>query len=350
MLPCFRAADSRKGLAGSCSPSRWRPADLLAQGAAARLPGSLNNNRMLDAWLRINADGTATVFTGKVELGPGYPDLARADRGRGARSAARAAEDDFRRHRPDAQRGHDRRLPVDREQRTGAATGRRRGAFDPDRSRRQEARRRRRHTEGGGRHDQRGRRPQGHLRRACRRGRSQARGNRQGRAEAAGGPQDRRPSRSPRLDIPAKVFGGAIYVQDMRPPGMVHGRVVRPPRAGSTLESFDEAAREDDARRDRGGARRLVPRRHRRARGAGDQGAGGAGQERQVEARAGTARSGQPLRASEDAAEQGPGDRRQAGAGAGRRRHARGDLHQALHGARLDRPVRRARRIRATAR
>ena len=44
-----------------------------------------------------------------------------------------------------------------------------------------------------------------------------------------------------RLDIPAKVFGGSIYVQDMRPQGMVHGRVVRPPRAGSTLESFDEA-------------------------------------------------------------------------------------------------------------
>ncbi|MDB5411368.1 MAG: aldehyde oxidase and xanthine dehydrogenase molybdopterin-binding protein, partial [Rhodospirillales bacterium] len=35
------------------------------------LPGSLDTNRMLDAWLRINADGTATVFTGKVELGQG---------------------------------------------------------------------------------------------------------------------------------------------------------------------------------------------------------------------------------------------------------------------------------------
>jgi CO/xanthine dehydrogenase Mo-binding subunit len=37
----------------------------------ARLPGSLNNNRMLSAWLAINADGTATVLTGKVELGQG---------------------------------------------------------------------------------------------------------------------------------------------------------------------------------------------------------------------------------------------------------------------------------------
>src|SRR5437879_10514979 len=39
--------------------------------AQEKLPGSLANNRTLDAWLRINADGTATVFTGKVELGQG---------------------------------------------------------------------------------------------------------------------------------------------------------------------------------------------------------------------------------------------------------------------------------------
>jgi len=37
----------------------------------ARLPGSLQTNRTLDAWLRINADSSVTVFTGKVELGQG---------------------------------------------------------------------------------------------------------------------------------------------------------------------------------------------------------------------------------------------------------------------------------------
>ena len=47
---------------------------------------------------------------------------------------------------------------------------------------------------------------------------------------------------APRHDIAAKVTGGAAYVQDMRPAGMLHGRVVRPPRYGSTLESADEAA------------------------------------------------------------------------------------------------------------
>src|SRR5215813_15645242 len=46
------------------------PKAVLAQ-EPARLPGSLQTNRRLDAWLRINADGTATVFTGKVELGQG---------------------------------------------------------------------------------------------------------------------------------------------------------------------------------------------------------------------------------------------------------------------------------------
>src|SRR5206468_11968595 len=36
-----------------------------------RLPGSLSTNKMLDAWIRIGADGHVTVFTGKVELGQG---------------------------------------------------------------------------------------------------------------------------------------------------------------------------------------------------------------------------------------------------------------------------------------
>ncbi len=45
----------------------------------------------------------------------------------------------------------------------------------------------------------------------------------------------------PRVDIPAKVTGGASYVQDMRLPGMVHARVVRPPSYGATLASVDLA-------------------------------------------------------------------------------------------------------------
>jgi hypothetical protein len=43
----------------------------LAQDRPAQLPGSLNGNRMLDAWLRIDPNGTVTIFTGKIELGQG---------------------------------------------------------------------------------------------------------------------------------------------------------------------------------------------------------------------------------------------------------------------------------------
>src|SRR5260370_40572487 len=43
----------------------------------------------------------------------------------------------------------------------------------------------------------------------------------------------------PRVDIPAKVMGGAAYVQDMRLPGMLHGRVVRGPSEGPRLKPAD---------------------------------------------------------------------------------------------------------------
>ena len=45
----------------------------------------------------------------------------------------------------------------------------------------------------------------------------------------------------PRVDIPAKVTGGAAYVQDMRLPGMVHARVARPPSYGAQLTACDTA-------------------------------------------------------------------------------------------------------------
>jgi CO/xanthine dehydrogenase Mo-binding subunit len=45
-----------------------------------------------------------------------------------------------------------------------------------------------------------------------------------------------------RLDIPAKVTGGASYVQDLRLPGMVFGRVVRPPGPGAVLLTVDAEA------------------------------------------------------------------------------------------------------------
>ena len=43
-----------------------------------------------------------------------------------------------------------------------------------------------------------------------------------------------------RLDIPQKVTGQFTYMQDVRVPGMLHGRTVRPPAIGATLQSVDE--------------------------------------------------------------------------------------------------------------
>ncbi|MDM0002432.1 molybdopterin-dependent oxidoreductase [Variovorax sp. J22P240] len=57
-------------------------------------------------------------------------------------------------------------------------------------------------------------------------------------------------SSMPRVDIPAKLSGELVFVHDMRVPGMLHGRMVRPPYAGAdhgdyignTLESVDESS------------------------------------------------------------------------------------------------------------
>ena len=46
----------------------------------------------------------------------------------------------------------------------------------------------------------------------------------------------------PRVDIPGKVTGQFTYMQDFRVPGMLHGRVVRPPAFGAKLESVDEGS------------------------------------------------------------------------------------------------------------
>ena len=55
---------------------------------------------------------------------------------------------------------------------------------------------------------------------------------------------------TPRVDIPAKAMGELVFVHDMRLPGMLHGRVVRPPYAGldqgdfvgKTLDGVDKAS------------------------------------------------------------------------------------------------------------
>jgi nicotinate dehydrogenase subunit B len=49
----------------------------------------------------------------------------------------------------------------------------------------------------------------------------------------------------PRWDIPGKVTGQFTYMQDVRVPGMLHGRVVRPPAIGAALLRVDDSSVKD---------------------------------------------------------------------------------------------------------
>ncbi len=46
----------------------------------------------------------------------------------------------------------------------------------------------------------------------------------------------------PRPDIPAKVCGTHVYVHDFKLPGMLHGRAIRPPSVGASLLQVDEGS------------------------------------------------------------------------------------------------------------
>ena len=206
-----------------------------------RLPGSLANNRRLDAWIRINADGSATIFTGKVELGQGILTAL-------AQIAAEELE-----------------LPLSGIEVISGDTAR-----TPDEG----------HTSGSVSVENSGTA----LRMAAAEVRailidlaakrlgltadqltlaegviSAPDGRKLGYGELVAAVDLKRDATAKaapktaikykvvgqsvqRLDIPAKVTGGAVYVQDIRLPGMLHGRVVRPPRYDAKLEAINEAA------------------------------------------------------------------------------------------------------------
>jgi CO/xanthine dehydrogenase Mo-binding subunit len=216
--------------------------DAAAQGTpASTLPGSLQTNRRLDAWLAVNADGTVTVYTGKVELGQGITT---------ALAQIVADELDVDLARISMVSGDTSRTPNE-----GVTSG----SLS---------------IEQGGT--------------ALRFAAAEARalllaaaatklsapaselGVADGVVTAADGKRttywevtsadllrreataksDLRPAAShkvigksvPRRDIPAKVTGGVAYVQDMRLPGLLFGRVVRPPSYRAKLRVLDDAA------------------------------------------------------------------------------------------------------------
>src|SRR5881628_1317032 len=48
-----------------------------------------------------------------------------------------------------------------------------------------------------------------------------------------------------RPDVPGKCTGQHVYLQDFAVPGMLHGRVIRPPAIGATLLAVDESSLRD---------------------------------------------------------------------------------------------------------
>ncbi len=241
--PHLTRRDVTAALGGLVLSFSLSPRLTLAQEAKqrAKLPGSLDQNRMLDAWIRIGADGKVTVFTGKAELGQGV-----------LTALAQIAAEEL-------------DVSLARVSMVSADTGR-----TPNEGQ----------TAGSQSIDQSGT--------ALRTAGAEVRavlldlaakkfgvgadvlsvsdgvvtapnGSKVGYGELAAEADLKREATAKakpkppaqhkivgtpvqRFDIPRKVTGGAAYVQDLRLPGMLHGRVVRPPRYGSTLESFDEAA------------------------------------------------------------------------------------------------------------
>ncbi|WP_102960384.1 xanthine dehydrogenase family protein molybdopterin-binding subunit [Mangrovicella endophytica] len=210
---------------------------------APELPGSLKTNPNLDSWIRIDATGKGTIFTGKAELGQGIktavlqvaaeelempfeqlslvgPDTSESpnegytagshsvqDSGTAIRNAAAQVRDIL-----IAQAAQRLSLPAEQLKAEAGAVvapdGRRLGygelvAADLL------------HVEA---------QPTSRLKPSAA-------------FREMGKPRQR-------IDIPGKVTGGAAYVQDMRPDGMLHGRVVRPPSPGARLRKLDTAPAE----------------------------------------------------------------------------------------------------------
>jgi CO/xanthine dehydrogenase Mo-binding subunit len=233
------AAGLGAGLGGIVVAFTLAPKLSLGQQPAA-LPGSLNGNRMLDAWIRIAADGSATVCTGKVELGQGIVT---------ALAQIAAEELDLPLARLHMISGDTEKTPNEgitsgsQSIENGGVALRLAGAevrailldlaakrLGVDASALAVA--------------------DGIISTAD--GRKATYGelardvdlHREVTAKA----KPKAPSAHrivgksiARFDIPAKVTGGVAYVQDLRLPSMLHGRVVRPPSYGAKLETIDEA-------------------------------------------------------------------------------------------------------------
>ena len=212
-----------------------------AQTPAPKPPGSLAKTPYLDSWIRVDADGTITVFTGKAEIGQGVRTaiqqiaaeeldvpfaslkLVTADTGRTANEGYTSGSNSMK----------------DSGTAIQNAAAQVRELLIAEAARRLDVEAENLKTENGVVVAPDGRRlAYGDL---------VASDMLHVQAQAKSKLKDPATYKVmgqavPRVDIPAKVTGGAAYIQDMRLPGMMHARVVRPPSYGAELIECDVAA------------------------------------------------------------------------------------------------------------
>jgi nicotinate dehydrogenase subunit B len=209
----------------------------VARAQDARLPGSLERFPLLDSWIGVAGDGTITVFTGKAELGQGIRtalgQLAAEQLGVGFERVTLVTADTQR--TPDEGYTSGSNSMKDSGTAIVNAAAQVRELLVAEAARRWSL-------------------APGSL--AARDGAVVAAdgrrldyrelvGGQSLHVRASGDARARVSTRNvvgksvPRVDIPAKVTGGAAYVHDLRLPGMVHARVVRPPQHGAKLVSLD---------------------------------------------------------------------------------------------------------------
>jgi nicotinate dehydrogenase subunit B len=211
--------------------------------APGTLPFSLRNNRRLEGWIRLEPDETVTIFTGKAELGQGILTAL-------AQIAADELDVEFEKIRmvgADTSQGPDEQYTFGSQsvEQGGsairAASAEARGILLAAAARRFGVRPEDLKIGVGSIASPDGRRvtfwevasaDPGLLR-----------------GDIAAAAVPKKPSDYSivgksvnRIDLPGKLTGAPSYVQDMRLPGMVFARTVRPPRYGAKLVSLDEAA------------------------------------------------------------------------------------------------------------
>jgi len=241
--------DRRRVLAGSGALIvSFSLADAFAQDQAAPAtapapnpPGSLKGSPFLDSWIRIDADGSITVFTGKAELGQGFKTAFQQISAEELDVPFESLKVVTADTRFTANEGYTSGSNSMKDSGTAIqnAAAQVRALLVAEAARRLDLPAENLRTESGAVISPDGRRlGYGELVAADM-------------LHVQAQPKSRLKDPAsfkvmgqavPRVDIPAKVTGGAAYVQDIRLPGMVHARVVRPPSYGAQLTDCDTSA------------------------------------------------------------------------------------------------------------